>query len=193
MWITTTYLDTSCIHLKVALSLLQVYLMGFCYTWGAELIPPNEPKRFILFSYCPSLCCIYADNYLCWHLCVYLVELENVHLCMIHLWTWKCPSLYDLLMQTRCSTTVLHLILFKHYHVYVLSSYCSTNIQNGHDFYKHSSVRRADYCLLFSKICPDNVCVVIFLTFVLQTINFFCATLCKCFLCILSLSHCKLL
>lgn len=84
-------------NLKVALCLLQVYMMGFYDTRGTELTPQNEPKRFIL-SNCLSLCCIYADNYLDCHLCVYLVELEL---------NLNCPSLYDTVCRHRPHT--LHL------------------------------------------------------------------------------------
>lgn len=141
--------------------------MGFYYMWGAELTPQNEPKRCILFSYCPSLCCIHADNYLCCHLCVYLVELEN--LCMIHLWTWKWLCM---ICWCRPDAPPLCFILFKHDHVYIIICfYCSTNIQNGHDFYKHSQVFEGQIIAFWLKICPDKDCVVTFLTFVLLTIK----------------------
>lgn len=56
MWITTTCLSWHFLYsIIVALCLLQVYMMGFYDTWGAELTPQNEPKRFILFSNCLSL------------------------------------------------------------------------------------------------------------------------------------------
>lgn len=78
-----TYLDTSCIRLKVALSLLQVYLMG------SRINTTEWTKEIYLVQ---SLCCISADNL---HVCflilfVYLVELEL---------NLKCPSL----MQIRFS------------------------------------------------------------------------------------------
>lgn len=126
-------------------------MIGFYDTRGAELTPQNEPKRCILFSNCLSLCCIYADNYLYCHLCVYLVELE------LSIFVW-----YGLLTQTTRSTSVLHLILFKHDHVFTVARIFKMPM-----FYK----KRGRLLSFVKKKCPEMSCCTTFLTFVFATIN----------------------